>query len=249
MPKEKSYEMKTVIVDGDVNSFKAALSRSLMGVTFVKFNRSKKRKLFYQNQVYNRTVTRSLFNTLHEYLVNSQINFSQFKLKTQLTPNYEDGKIKSVKDVNVSIYMKVGELKIDELKVHEEFKNVKIDLFYNETDLASSKLREEMPKTLKEMGFNPSDYSEYNEHDFSSIEGKELAEAYGVKGTPTIVVNAGEQKLELPDLKKLKQQLEDALSPMVTPTTKPEFNRDPNLENNIASLAEIVNKVPKMWAR
>lgn len=39
---------------------------------------------------------------------------------------------------------------------------------------------------------------DYHEHDFYSPEGKEMADAYSVVGTPTVVINA-EKKLKNPD--------------------------------------------------
>lgn len=231
MVKEKELEIHTVIVDGSISSFRAALSRSILGVTWVKFK--KKRQAFYRHRVHNLAITQSVFNWLYELLLTNLRNLKRFQLKTDLKPKWSgDGKIQSISDVTVSVYIKIGELKVKELQVFEEFKSVKIDLFYSKTGFLDRKLRSELPHLIESMGIENFDYHEY---DFSLDEGKTLARAYDVKGTPTVVINA-EKKLENPDEKKLRQEIERAFAPVVKPVDKPEFIFDREAKPNVESL-------------
>jgi hypothetical protein len=235
MGKKKELEIHTVIVDGKAKSFRAALSRSLMGVTWVKFKRRK--QAFYRHRAHNLSVTQSLFNWLYESLLTDLRNLSVFKLKTDLKPQWNDnGRIEAISNLTVSVYMKVGELKVKKLQIHEKFKSVKIDLFYSKVDLASQKLRSELPEIIESMGKEDFDYNEY---DILTKEGREMAEAYDVKGTPTVVVNA-ENKLPNPDETKLRQEIEKAFAPVVKPVGESQFNFDPQAEPTVKSLTNIL---------
>ena len=235
MVKKKELEIHTVIVDGKPSNFRAALSRSILGVTWVKFKRRK--QTFYQHRVHNLAITQSVFNWLYEYLLSRLRNLGTYKLKTDLKPVWnENGKIQAISDITVSVYMKIGELKVKELQVHERFRSVKIDFFYSETDFASKELRLKLPSIIESLGKENFDYKEYN---FSAKEGKDMAQAYGVKGTPTIVINA-EKKLENPDEKRLRQEIERAFAPVVKPASKPQFAFDTEAKSNVESLVNIL---------
>lgn len=235
MVKKKELEIHTVIVDGKSSNFRAALSRSILGVTWVKFKRRK--QAFYQHRVHNLAITQSIFNWLYESLLVHLRNPSTYKLKTDLKPIWnENGKIEAISDVTVSVYMKIGELKVKELQVYEKFKSAKIDFFYSEVDFASQKLKSELPRIIESMGKENFDYHEY---DYSTKEGKKMAEAYGIKGTPTIVINA-EKRLENPDEKKLRQEIERAFAPVVKPSDKPQFVFDAEAKSTVESLINIL---------
>lgn len=235
MVKKKELEIHTVIVDGNPPSFRAALSRSLLGVTWVKFKRRK--QAFYRHRTHNLAITKSLFNWLYESLLTRLRNLSRFKLKTDLKPRWnENGKIEAITNVTVSVYLKIGELNVEELQVHEKFQNVKMDFFYSKDSFPSEKLRSELSSIRESLG---EDNFDYNEYDFWSNKGKKIAEAYGVRGTPTIVLNA-EDILENPDEKKLHQQIEGAFAPAVEPIGKSHFAFDPELESTLESLTSIM---------
>jgi len=235
MVKKKELEIHTVIVDGKANSFKAALSRSILGVTWVKFKRRK--QAFYKNRVHNLAITQSVFSWLYEFLLTHLRNISTYKLKTDLKPIWnENGRIQAISDITVSVYMKIGELKVKELQVYEKFKSAKVDFFYSEVDFASQKLRSELPGIIESMG---NEHFDYHEHNFSTKEGKEMAEAYNVKGTPTVVINA-EKKLENPNEKKLREEIERAFAPTIKPSAKPQFVFDPETKSTVESLVNIL---------
>jgi len=235
MVKKKELEIHTVIVDGKPSNFRAALSRSILGVTWVKFKRRK--QAFYQHRAHNLAITQSLFNWLYESLLTHLRNLSRYKLKTDLKPIWsESGEIQAISDVTVSVYMRIGQLQVKELQVYGESKSVKIDLFYSEVDFASKKLRSQLPDLIESIGKGNSNYHEY---DFSNSEGQKMAEAYDVKGTPTIVINA-ENRLENPDEKELRQEIERAFAPVVKPIDEPQFTFDPDAESTIESLVNIL---------
>ena len=69
--------------------------------------------------------------------------------------------------------------------------------------------------------------------------GIKLAKAYNVEGTLTVVINA-EKKLENPDEKLSRQEIERAFAPVVKPVGKPQFIFDPEAKPNVESLVGIL---------
>lgn len=234
MSRTRVLDIRTVIVSSTRKSFKAALSRSILGVTFKKFK--KKKREFYRHRAHNEAVTESIFNWLYEYLLTHLRNLSDLEIKTYLKLIWNDnGKILAVSDITVPIYMKVGELKVDKLQVCEKIKNIKIDLFYSDIDARSKKLRLDLPQLIESLGKENFDYSEHN---FLTSAGKEIAEAYKIETVPTVMINA-ETRLVDPDEQRLRQEIEKAFAPTVEPSTNPQFVVDPRMEPNVESLAEL----------
>jgi hypothetical protein len=234
LSKVKEFEISTVVVSGTRNLFKAALARSILGVTYKKF--SKRKKLFFANRIHNEIVTESVFDYLYESLLSTLRNFSDLDIKTKLKPQWdEDGKILSVSDLSVSVYMKVGELKIEKLHVRETVESIKVDLFFSEIDARSKKLRTDLPKIIGEIGKQK---IEYAEHDFLNTEGQKMAQAYRITTVPTVLINA-EKLLEDPDENQLRQELEKAFQARVEPIGKAEFLPDTLLRPNVQVLAKI----------
>jgi len=234
MSKTRELKINTVVVSGKRNLFKAALSRSILGVTFKKFKR--KRQEFYKHRVHNEAVTESVFDWLYESLLMHLRNIGDLEVRTRLKPRWnENGKILAVSDVTVSVYMKVGELKVNKLEVHERFKNVKIDLFYSEIDARSKKLRQELPQLMENLGGKNFDYTEHN---FLALKGKKMAKIYNVETVPTVMINA-EKLLVDPDEKKLRQEIERAFTATVKPSDKPQFIPDPLIKPNVELLATV----------
>lgn len=234
MIKTKEFEISTVVVSGTRNLFKAALARSILGVTYKKFN--KRKKPFFANRVHNEIVTESVFDYLYESLLSTLRNFSDLDIKTKLKPQWdENGKILSVSDLSVSVYMKVGELKIEKLHVRETVESIKVDLFFSEIDARSKKLRTDLPKIIDEIGKQK---IEYAEHDFLNTEGQKMAQAYGITTVPTVLINA-EKLLEDPDENQLRQELEKAFQARVEPIGNIEFIPDTLLKPNVKVLSQI----------
>jgi hypothetical protein len=237
MSRRSELEISTVIVKGERASFKAALSRSILGVTFKRFKRRKTE--FYKHRVHNEAVTESVFDWLYESLLKCVRNIGELQVKTNLKPEWdENGKILGISDISVSVYMKVGELTVDRLQVHEKSKNVKIDLFYSEIDARSKKLRLELPKLMESWG---KESFEYSEHDFLPEEGRKLASAYKIEAVPTILINA-EKVLVDPDENKLRQEIERAFTATVRPSSELRFITDPSMKPNVEILSEIKTK-------
>lgn len=238
MVKGKSVEISTVIVNGDYDSFKAALTRSVLGVTFAKFKR--KRSDFYQHRVHNTAITKRICNWLYEYLLTHpelrlQKNLRDFKLRTCLTLNWnETGKIIGVSDVKVFIYSEIAQLTVKKLQLLEKPEKIKVDLFFSQIDDPSIKLRSILPTMLKSMGYENFDY---NEHDFLSKEGREAARIFHVDRVPTVVIDGN--NYVNPNEKKLRQELEGAFSPRIQ-AIEPKFQFSKVAKPNVALLANIL---------
>jgi hypothetical protein len=238
MAKGKSVEISTVIVNGDFDSFKAALTRSILGVTFAKFKR--KRSDFYQHRVHNAAITKEICNWLYEYLLTHpklrlERNLRDFKLRTSLTLNWnETGKIVGLSDVKVFIYSEVAQLTVKELQLLEKPEKIKIDFFFSQIDDASQKLRSILPNMLKSIGYENFDYNEY---DFLSEEGKKAAKIFHVDRVPTVVIDG--RNFVNPNEKKLRQEIEGAFSPKIK-AVKPGFQFSQVAKPNVTLLANIL---------
>jgi hypothetical protein len=234
MKNERELEIRTIIVDGNYESFKAALARSILGVTYRRFKR--KGKEFYQHRKHNESVTKRICDWFYEYLRSKTPlrNISDYKIKTNLTLRWDrTGKILGFKNATVTIYLKVGELKVEELKIHKKREKVKIDLFYSEIDVSSQKIRELLPNILKTLGEEHFDYREY---DFLSEEGREMAKIYSVERVPTVVID--NITLENPDEKKLRSEIENAFTLSVL-SSGVEFQLEPKIGDVIKPILKI----------
>jgi len=206
-----------------LRNFRAAFSRSVLGVTFRKFKRKKLE--FYRHRVHNEAVTQRTQEWLYEYLLTQTNlkNISDFKLKTDMTIEWdEDGKIEALKDITVTVYMKVGELSVDRLEFKKKSETISVDLFFSEIDASSQKLRNILPSLIDSMG---KENFYYKEHNFQTEKGRKVAQPYGVKLVPTVVINA-ENRLENPTERQLQEEIEKAFSPDLM-ATKPEFFLEP----------------------
>ena len=223
---------------GDFESFKAALNRSILGVTFRKFKRKKSQ--FYQHRAHNSAITQKVCDWLYEYLLaNKDLhvgkNLGDFKVKTSLTIRWnETGKILNVSAVDVSVYLEVGRLIVDELGSSGKSEKVKIDLFYSDIDLSSQNIRSTLPGIKNSMG---EANFEYSEHDILA-EGKEIAKLWNVKLVPTVILN-DEKKLENPDEKTLRREIEGMFAPEIA-STNPRFEFASAARASVGLLASIL---------
>lgn len=235
MANKRELEIHTVIVDGDYNSFKAAITRSVLGVTYRKFKR--KGREFYQHRIHNVAITQRMCDWLYEYLLarTPLKNMTNFKIKTDLTLRWSGtGEILGLSNVTVSVYLKVGELTVQELQVHKKYEKTKIDLFYSEIDVASQKLRHQLPDIIESVGKENFDYNEY---DFLSDKGKKMAQVYRIERVPTVVIN--DKPFQNPDEKKLRAEIELSFTPQVKPT-KAQFLLEPMTKPTVKSLATVL---------
>lgn len=232
MPKTRSLDIHTVIVQGDFESFKAAFTRSVLGVTFKKFKRRGRK--FYQYRVHNTKVTHRVCSFLHEYLMKKTPNISNYELKTDLTLHWsESGKILKFSDVKVTLFLKAAEAEIEEMTILKKLDSITIDLFYSDIDAASQKLRGKIPEIMDSMG---SENFEYHEWNILDNEGKEMAEKYRVGLVPTVIINADpELMLENPDERSLRNEIEELYVPHIEKST-PTFEKNEITKSEIRSL-------------
>ncbi len=214
MANKKSTIINTVIVKGDEDSFKAALTRSVLGVTFAKFKRRKGE--FYQHSAHNAAITKQICNWLYEYLLSEpelrlEKSLSDFKLRVTLTLNWDEtGKIIGVSDIKLCIYSEIAELAVKELELVGKPERIKVDFFFSTIDDRSINLKSELPRILGSLGMDNFDYTEY---DFLNDEGRNAAKVNNVDRVPTVIIDGN--PLVNPDEKKLHKELEGAFSPKI----------------------------------
>jgi hypothetical protein len=239
MDKSRRLAIHTVVVRGDFESFKAAFSRSVLGVTFKKFKR--RGKEFYQHRVHNEKVTNSVYNFLYEYLMEKTQNLSNYELRTDLTLYWdENGKILRISNIKVTVFLKAAELEVEEIRIEKKLVNIVIDFFYTDIDAASPKLKGKLLEIMGSMGKENFEYHEWNLQD---KKGKETAEKYGVKFAPTIMINANpELILENPEERSLRNKIEELYVPEIDKSV-PRFERNEKAMTSMQFLfAEAKNK-------
>lgn len=211
MTDERGQLIRTIVVDGDEKSFRTALTRSILGVTFRKNKR--KGKEFYNQRIHNLAVTRQLCDWLYELLLAKTPlkNMSQFKIKAELFIRWDkSGKILGASNVGVSIYLKMGDLSVKELQIFRKNERIKIEFFFSTIDAASPVLRTELLDLMKEMGRENFDFSEYNIQDEKD---RKIADLYHIKLVPSVAIN--DEKFENPDEKEMRSRIQLAFTPQV----------------------------------
>lgn len=232
MEKSRSLAIHTVVVRGDFESFKAAFSRSVLGVTFKKFRR--KGKDFYQHRVHNEKVTSSTCNFLYEYLMRETQNMSNYDLRTDLTLRWNGtGKILGISNIKVTIFLRAAQLEVDEITVQKKLENIVLDLFYSDIDAASQKLKNKISEIIASIGKENFEYHEWNILD---NRGKEMAEKFGVKFAPTVIINADpELMFENPDDRMLRNEIEELYIPEIDKSI-PRFEKNEKAKTSMQYL-------------
>jgi len=230
----KEMRIHTVIVSGDLESFKAAFSRSVLGVTFKKFKRKKSE--FYKYRAHNVLITRKIAESIYEHLLSEKIlkgvSLSDLELKTDYTIKWNnDGKILEISDVNISIYLKIADFQVERMEIVERPERIKIDFFYSNYDASSQKLKTMLPSLILSIGKENFDYNEY---DFLSEEGRKNAKIYNVNLIPALVVD--NNILINPSEKKIQEVLEAAFNPEIK-SIKPRFIIESKAKNTIHLLS------------
>jgi hypothetical protein len=232
MYKNRDLAIHTVVVRGDFESFKAAFSRSVLGVTFKKFKR--KGKDFYQHRVHNDKVTSSVCSFLYEYLMGKTKNMSDYELRTDLTVHWnETGKIVKISNVRVTIFLRTAQLEVDEIRVRKKLESITIDFFYSDIDAASKKLKDTISKIIDSIGKENFEYHEWNVLD---VKDKEIAGKYGIKLAPTIMINADPKLIfENPDERLIRNEIEELYVPDIDESV-PRFEKNEKAKDLIQYL-------------
>jgi len=232
MDKKRSLAIHTVVVRGDFESFKAAFSRSVLGVTFKKFKR--KGREFYQHRVHNEKVTNSVCSFLYEYLMHETQNMSSYDLRTDLTLHWDEtGKILGISNIKVALFLRVAELEVDRIEVQKKLDNIAIDLFYSDIDAASRKLKNKISEIIDSIG---EENFKYNEWNILDNKGKEMADKYGVKLAPTVIINADPRSIfENPDERTLRNEIEELYVPEISESI-PRFEKNEKAKTSMQYL-------------
>lgn len=235
----KELRIHTVIVSGDLESFKAAFSRSVLGVTFKKFKRKKSE--FYKYRTYNMLVTQRIIEQIYEHLLSQRIlkdvSLRDLKLKTDYTIKWNDkGKILAISDVDVSIYLKVGTLQVKRMEVVEKPERIRLDFFYSDYDASSQKLKTTISSLISSMG---KEIFDYNKYDFLSKKGKRHSQIYKIKLIPALVID--DKVLVNPNERQIREALEGMFDPKIM-LIKPKLTVEDQTKNIVYSLATTLPK-------
>jgi glutaredoxin len=232
MVSERGLLIRTVVVDGTEESFKTALRRSILGVTFRKNKRYGNE--FYQHKIHNIAVIEQLCKWLYEYLLAETPlkNMSQFKVKTELFIKWsQTGKILGASNIKTSIYLKMGDLSVKDITIFEEHEKIKVDFFFSNIDAASPIVKEQLLKMKEDLGEENFDYKEYN---FQNDEDRKTAVSYGVNRVPTVVIN--DEKIENPNERDLRSKIEAAFTTQIE-VKGANFMLEPNTDAVVEKLA------------
>jgi hypothetical protein len=161
-------------------------------------------------------------------------NMSNYDLRTDLTLHWNDtGKILKISNIKVTIFLRAAELQVDEVRVKKKLENIVIDLFYSDIDAASQKLKTKISEIIDSIG-----KENFESHEWNILyeEGKEMAEKYGVKLAPTVIINADPRlKFENPDERLLRNEIEDLYIPEIDESI-PRFERNEKAKTSMQYL-------------
>lgn len=204
-------------------------------MTFKKFKR--KGRDFYQHRVHNEKVTSSVCNFLYEYLMRETQNMSSYDLRTDLTLHWnETGKILGLSHIKVMVFLRAAELEVDSIEVQKKLDNIVIDLFYSDIDAASQKLKNKISEVIDSIG---KENFKYNEWNILDKRGKEMADKYGVKLAPTIIINADPKRMfENPDERTLRNEIEELYVPEISESI-PRFEKNERAKTSMQYLFAI----------
>ena len=206
-------ELNTTVTGGDLDSFQAAFSRSVLGVTYKKFKR--KGKPFYETRSHNEDITKKGFEYLYLTLREKyQDNLKNYSLRVNYTIEWDNnGKILGFYDLTVNMYFHFGKLSIDELELKRKKEIINIDLFYSDFDAGSKKVKSSLPKILNEFGHDKFIISEYN---YSNENHKNIAKTYNIELIPTIRID--EIKIENPSENQIRDAITKSLDQKIVPS-------------------------------
>jgi len=205
--------IRTTLVPGDFDSFKAALGRSILGVTFKKFR--KRGSAFFQTRAYNSAIVAEFCRQLHEKLQGNfdNIPLKYLQIKADMNVTWNDiGRIIAISDVELSAYVLLGQLSVTDAVIQSQTDRVKVDFFYSPIDLGSQVVKKTLDDIESEMG----KLLERHDYDFMKSDDsiKKIAKALNVSRVPTVVLNQSDL-LENPSRSELLNKVNEALHPSV----------------------------------
>src|SRR2546422_482834 len=186
MSKHRPLEVTSRLVPGDYDSFKAANSRSLMGVTYIS-NRRKPR--ISQSRRYNQAVVEELiryaYSKLQQEMGSNVLKY--LRLHTSLRIDWDNaGRIKEITDFKISAYAPVAELDLGNVIFGGNPERLVVDFFQSKVDAASPVVAASLKELEQTMG---AENIQINSYDFFSEEGKHKAQLLKVIRVPPVVIN------------------------------------------------------------
>jgi hypothetical protein len=203
--------IRTTIVAGDYDSFKAALTRSIVGVTFKKFKKLGPR--FYATKADNLAIVdatcRSLYEQLQKELEDKGIPLKHLRVSTSLKLKWDkDGRIADLSDVRVGVFQPIGELSVKSAGIERKTDKIRLDLYYSPVDFRSQAIRKELDELVNQFG---KEVLQREDHDYLQPEEKRDAEKMGVKFVPAVVINR-EDVVDDPSRATLSSKINEYLS-------------------------------------
>jgi hypothetical protein len=211
--KRPDVAIRTTIVSGDYESYKAALSRSLIGVTMKKFKKLGGK--FFQTKSYNVAIVDELCKKCYEELQSKlqDVPLKFLRVTTALNINWDnEGRIVRLSDMKLTVYYQIGELEVAAPVIRGATRSIKVDFFYSQTDFASQTVKKILDELIGETG---SQFFERNDYDLLAPQTKKIAEAHNVRFTPTVILNQ-EVLLENPTRNALQERITAEVAPSVT---------------------------------
>jgi len=223
MSKHRPLEVTSRLVAGDYDSFKAAINRSLMGVTYISNRRKPK---ISQSRRYNQVVVEELirhaYSKLQQELGSNVMKY--MKLHTSLRIDWDSaGRIKEISDLKISAYSLVGELDLGSIVFGGSPEKILVDFFQSKVDAASPVVAANLKELEQTMG---PENVQINTYDFFSEEGKRKAQLLKVTKVPTVVIN-GTTTLENPTKNQIFDQVNESLTPSIK-STRSDFMLEPS---------------------
>lgn len=183
----KEMVLNTSVSAGKIDAFKAAFSRSVLGVTYKKYKR--KGRPFFNNRKHNEEITKKSFEYIYLLLRKEyDIMLNDYDIRVKYTIGWDenDGKILYFKDLETNCYLKVCDLMIDKLELTQSESSVDIKIFYSNVDRGSKKLLSYIDDVLGE-------YENINitksMHCVDDYDYEEISKIYHVEFVPTIVID------------------------------------------------------------
>lgn len=233
--KRPDVTIRTTIVAGDYESFKAALARSVIGVTMKKFSRLGGK--FFQTKSFNVAIVDELCKKCYEELQShlQTVPLKLLKVTCMMNINWDnEGRISKISDLKISVYHQLGELVIPSTSIRGATHAVELDFFYSSTDFASQSVRKVLDELVGETG---SEYFERNDYDFQAPQNRKVAEANNVRATPTVILN-NEILLENPSRNSLQEKITAEVAPSIS-LRESKYSQEPSVVIVAEKLVEL----------
>jgi glutaredoxin len=204
-----SYPLRKTVQYCTEDSFKEAITKTILGFTFKKYGR--KGKEYFQHNQHNALVARRFIEDLYAKLLELK-DLSNYNVTVEFDMTWNStGKIIGASNIRANIYQEVGTVTADQLTVYRTTDKVKLDVFFSDLDLGSKSLLNILTDVKKQFGeetFGIQEHKMLNDADY-----QKYAKSFGVTHVPTIFIN--DKKFENPTESVLRSNIEASVNSAV----------------------------------